>query len=122
MIAKRGAASDAIAAPAFLRAPRPSGRLDRIVAEGNPPSEPTGRARMKMYRVGVAAVLLVSLAVVAVSFAQEKAAAPTAAKASAPTAAKAAAPTAAKAATHAAAKAAAPAAKAASAAPKSGPG
>lgn len=69
---------------------------------------------MKMSRVGIAGALLVSLAVVAVSFAQEKAAAPTAAKAAAPTAAKAAAPT--------AAKAAAPAAKATSAAPKSGPG
>jgi hypothetical protein len=53
---------------------------------------------MKMFRVGIAGALLVSLAVVAVSLAQEKAAPPTAAKA------------------------AAPAAKAVSAAPKSGPG
>ena len=53
---------------------------------------------MKMYRVGTAGALLVSLAVVAAPFAQEKAATP------------------------AAAKPAAPAAKATSAAPKSGPG
>jgi len=79
---------------------------------------------MKMSRIGTAGALVVSLAIVAVSFAQEKAATP-AAKAAAP-AAKSAAPAAKPAAS--AAKAAAPAgktasaAKATSAAPKSGPG
>ncbi|TMQ66784.1 MAG: hypothetical protein E6K79_02440 [Candidatus Eisenbacteria bacterium] len=84
---------------------------------------------MKMSRIGIAGALVVSLAIVAVSFAQEKAATPAAkpaapaAKATSP-AAKPATPAAAKPAKPAAAKTAAakPEAKATSAAPKSGPG
>jgi hypothetical protein len=83
---------------------------------------------MRMSRVAIAGTLLISLAVVAVALAQEKAApeaaksaAPEAAKSAAP-AAKPAAPEAAKPAAPEAAKPAAPASKATTPATKSGPG